>query len=505
MKNAEPPRRVAVIGGGLAGLSAAHRLRELNSERGLSCEITLFEAGPRLGGIIGSQWIEGYLVDLGADAFLTNKPGVVSLCRRLGIEDRLMPTDARYRGAFVLYDGRPVPVPEGFQLLSPTAIWPVITSPLFSAWGKARLLMEWFVPGRAALAVRQRITPSVNDLAVVDESVAEFTRRRFGREALERLIQPLVGGIYTSDPEKLSLAATMPRFLEMERDYGSLIRASLVSRFGKRNGRPQTAGADSSGGARYGLFAGFQGGMNDLVEALSKFVEANCLVRLNSPVTAVTQSPAGQAAIRTIYTLKLAGEMEETFDAVIVASTASQTAKLLESLDSEISQELCGIEYASSALVISGHRLSDINHPLNAFGLVIPQRERRRILAVSFSSRKFPNRAPDGRVLLRTFVGGALQPEMFVQSDELMTSSVFEELDSIFGVRGQPDFVRIYRYQQAMPQYHLGHLNRIARIEALTQKHEHLALTGIAYRGVGMPDVVADAERAAEDVFNSRS
>lgn len=234
-------RRIAVIGGGLAGLSAANRLQELAAASGLNLEVTLFEAGPRLGGVVGTEQIEGYLVDVGADSFLTNKPAAVNLCRRLGIEDRLIATEARYRGALVLRDGNPVPVPEGFQLLSPTAIWPILTSPLFSAWGKLRLLMEWFVPPRN-LSEHCRApsgsAASADDRIPIDESLADFARRRFGREAFERLIQPLVGGIYTADPERLSLAATMPRFLEMERDYGSLIRASL---FPKKAATEQTS------------------------------------------------------------------------------------------------------------------------------------------------------------------------------------------------------------------------------------------------------------------------
>jgi oxygen-dependent protoporphyrinogen oxidase len=244
--------------------------------------------------------------------------------------------------------------------------------------------------------------------------------------------------------------------------------------------------------------------MRDLVESLTRSVEANCRVRLSCPVVALKQSLETENRVNGSYSLTFADGTEEDFDAVIVASTAARTADLLASLDTQISQELRGIEFASSALVISGHRLSDIRHPLNAFGLVIPNIERRRILAVSFSSRKFPNRAPEGRVLLRTFVGGALQPDMFDQTDEQLQASVLEELNSIFGVAGEPDFVKVFRYPHAMPQYHVGHLNRIARIEALTKQHPQLAMAGITYRGVGMPDVVADAERAAAELFDHR-
>ncbi|WP_010584053.1 protoporphyrinogen oxidase [Schlesneria paludicola] len=510
-------RRIAVIGGGLAGLAAAHRLTELAPTTNQPIDITLFEAGARLGGLVGTEQIDGYLVDVGADSFLTNKPAAVGLCRRLGIENRLIPTEPRYRGALVLHQGRPVPVPDGFQLLSPTAIWPILTSPLFSTWGKLRLLMEWTVPRHAHA---QGQTPSGDQpTALVDESLADFARRRFGREAFERLIQPLVGGIYTADPERLSLAATMPRFLEMERDYGSLIRAVFAQKAKDRKRQKWTDGQKSdslesgersmSSGARYGLFAGLEGGMIDLVRALQSQVESRCQIRLNTRVTFVstgniphsndvTADPGG-------YRLALDDDSEQNFDSVIVASTAATTAKILETLDPALSAELRDIEYASSALVVTGHRLSDIRHPLDSFGLVIPQIEHRRILAVSFSSRKFPNRAPEGHVLLRTFVGGALQPELLKLDDDQLRDLVRDELRDIFGVGGTPDFTRVYRYERAMPQYTLGHLERIARIDQRIQQRPGLELAGIAYHGVGVPDVIANAEHAAESLISKRS
>ena len=304
-------KRIAIIGGGLSGLAAAHRLIELSRESSSPIEITLFEAGSQLGGIVGTQRIGEYLVDTGADSFLTNKPGAIGLCRRLGLEDRLVATDARYRGAHVLFDGRPVPVPDGFQLISPSAVWPILTTPILSPWGKLRMLMEYFVPPRQSVfcqgsGVGGRGSEITNETVLDesafsqpstfnhqpshDESLADFVRRRFGREALERLVQPLVGGIYTSDPERLSIAATMPRFLEMEREHGSLIRAAWKSCRGtkhKRQGTESDANDTTSSGARYGLFAGLAGGMEDLVAALRLRVEAGCSVRLNAKVTAI--------------------------------------------------------------------------------------------------------------------------------------------------------------------------------------------------------------------------
>ena len=497
----EGVRRIAVIGGGLAGLAAAHRLSELATEKQRKMQITLFDSASRLGGIVGTERIGGYLVDVGADSFLTNKPGAIQLCRRLGIENRLIPTDSRYRGALVLYDGRPIPVPEGFQLLSPTAVWPIMTSPLFSVWGKVRLLMEWFVP-RASSGLTGYSTKIHSTLS--DESLASFARRRFGREAFERLIQPLVGGIYTADPDRLSMAATIPRFLEMEQEYGSLIRAAMAQRTARPpHGAPSEV--DQSSGARYGMFAGLAGGMEDLLQALRTRVETTCTVCLNSPVKSVTQDQPVTSDFAGLpstsgYILTLADLTRQRFDGVIVATSAPQAARIFTELSHDLTRELIQIEHASSALVVTGHQLADIRHPLNAFGLVIPHVERRRLLAVSFSSRKFPTRAPHGRVLLRTFIGGAMQPELYEHSDAELIEITRTELADCLGVRGEPDFSKVYRYPQAMPQYHVGHLDRIARIEVLIIQHPQIAIAGNAYHGVGVPDTITSGEQAAERI-----
>lgn len=467
------PCRVAILGGGLSGLAAAYRLLELSRQSSQPLEISLFEAGGRLGGAVGTVQREGYLIDTGADSFLTNKPGAVALCRRLGIEDRLIPTDSRHRGALVLFQGQPVPVPEGFQLLSPTAIWPILTTPLLSPWGKLRLMSEWFIP-RAS--VRQ------------DESLADFVRRRLGREALEHLVQPLVGGIYTSDPEKLSLEATLPRFLDMEQQQGGLLRATLCS------ATRSPAEDRTSSGARYGLFAGLKGGMQDLVEALTAAISPHCKICLNSPVQQIQSTDQG-------WSVTVQGDQVDAsnrFETLLITLPAFAAAKLLPPSQGELAGLLNSINYASSAIIVTGHALSQIRHPLNAFGLVIPEREHRKILATSFSSRKFPERAPQGRVQLRTFLGGALHPEVLENSDEELVEIVQQELRETLGVTGQPDFALVVRYPRAMPQYELGHLGRVSRIEALTQTLPHLELTGTAYRGVGVPDAIEQAEKAAE-------
>ena len=499
-------KQIAVLGGGLTGLATAHRLQELAKEHGQKIDVTLFEAGSRLGGLVGTKRIGNYLVDTGADSFLTNKPAAVGLCRRLGLEDRLVATDPKHRGALVLYEGRPVPIPEGFQLLSPTAVWPILTTPLFSVWGKMRLLMEWFIPRRQRIAASCDTGDSATASALIDESLSDFVTRRFGHEALHRLVQPLVGGIYTSDPKQLSLAATMPRFLEMEREHGSLIFASMLEKWKIKSRNQKGRAVDSSSGARYGLFAGLKGGMQELVDALSRSVEADSTIRFQSKVVSITShlhSSDGSTSpsASTSYLLTFADGTQQCYSGVISAISAAHTAEILENLDSTLGNELRQIPYASSAIVVSGHRLADIQNPLHAFGLVIPHAERRRILAVSFSSRKFPERAPNDRVLLRTFVGGALQPELFHQSDDQLLKLVREELHETLGMRGEPDFMQVVRYERAMPQYHVGHLEHVEKIDQLTRKYSGLAIAGIACHGVGVPDAIASGERAAESVF----
>jgi oxygen-dependent protoporphyrinogen oxidase len=469
---------VAIVGGGLSGLTAAFRLGEICQAAARPLDLHVFEGSNQCGGIIRTERIDDYLVELGADSFITNKPWAVDLCRRLGLEDELIGTDERFRRSWVLRAGRPVPVPEGFMLLSPAKIRPVLFSPLFTPWGKLRMGLEYFLP---------RKTDGT------DESLASFVRRRFGREALERLVQPLVGGIYTSDPEKLSLKATMPRFLDMEREYRSLIRASRLQ------ARKQGEAERQDSGARYSLFLTLAGGLGELLVRLEQRVREYGKIHLGTGVSEVgrksgNSSPGSDGT----WELTLADGSRQTFDAVIVTTPAHRAAELLSSSSAELAGALRQIEYASSAVVVSGHRLEQIASPLDAFGLVIPHAERRKILAVSFSSRKFPGRAPDGHVILRTFVGGALQPELCELDDEELRALVAEELQSTLGVSGEPEFVRVARYRNAMPQYYVGHLDLVSAIEKATDELVGLELAGSAYSGVGIPDCIKTAQSAAE-------
>jgi protoporphyrinogen/coproporphyrinogen III oxidase len=478
---------VAIIGGGITGLAAAHRLIELAAAAATPIRVAVFEASSRLGGVIHTERINDCLVELGSDSFITNKPWAIDLCGRLGLKDRLISTDPRYRQALVLRNGKPVEVPDGFMLMAPTKIWPVLASPIFSPLGKLRMGLEGWIPRRTNAD---------------DESVAEFVRRRLGSEALDRLVQPLVAGIYTSDPEKLSLRATLPRFIEMEQRYGSLIRAARRSRADSAH-QPNVNGAPESG-ARYGLFVALRDGMSELVEALVDRIRSDGEIHLDAPVASVLRATSPDSGYLLSFATKPGTSTHTTsFSAVIIALPADRAANLVWPLDSALGGALSEIQYASSAIVCTGHSLAEVAHPLCGSGLVIPAVEKRRILSVSFASRKFDGRAPEGDVVLRTFLGGALQPEILSHTDDQLIEIAREELGEILGVRGKPRFAVVSRHNRAMPQYHVGHLERVRRIEQLSREHPRLALAGNAFDGVGIPDCVASGEKAADRIFNA--
>ena len=475
------PPRVVVIGGGITGLAAAHRLLELADEQGRQVEVTLVEASDRVGGVFGTRRIDDYTIETGADSFITDKPWAVDLCRRLGLEESLIGVSPEYRRALILFRGRPVPAPEGLNLMAPTRFGPMLRTPLLSPLGKLRLGLEPLIPRRASAD---------------DESLGSFVRRRFGGEMLERIVQPMVGGIYTADPEKLSLSATLPRFVEMERDYRSLTRAVLSNR------RKQKANPEDASGARYGMFASLAGGMSQLLDALAARIESTGAIRVGH--AAVTVEPSGGDCGGTpagTFQIRLSDGSEIESDAAVLTVPAHRSADLIDGWAEELAEALREIEYASSAIVVTGHRLEDIEHPLDAAGLVVPNVEGRSILAVSFLSRKFSGRAPEGRVVLRTFVGGAMHPELLGQTDEELTSLVLSELREILGVGGRPEFSTVVHYHRAMPQYHVGHHGRVSAIEDLASRYSRLALAGNAYRGVGLPDCIHSGESAAERIW----
>ena len=461
-------KRIVIIGGGISGLAAAHRLIELSKTN----QITLLEASSRLGGTIETTNRDGFLIERGPDSFISEKPEALALARRLGLESHLIQTNETHRRSFIVRDGRLRPVPEGFQLLAPSRIWPFLTSDIFSLAGKARIAADLFLP--------RRITNGVND-----ESLASFVRRRLGSEALERMAQPMVGGIYTADPETLSLRATLPRFLEMEREHRSLILAML------RQGRSQK---DTSG-ARYSLFLSFDRGMQVLVDALANNIcdcqlpIANC--RFNTRVETLRRND-------TAWTITTDRGEKIDADAVCLAVPAYIAASLLNDMNAELAMKLRQIKYASTATINFGYKRSAIKHPLDGFGFVVPFIEKRSLIACTFSSVKFSRRANKGEVLLRAFAGGALQPEIFALDETKLVKKVEADLRELLGITEAPLFTEVAKWERSMPQYEVGHLERVKEIESLL--NPGLTLAGNAYGGAGIPDCVRSGEKAAERI-----
>jgi oxygen-dependent protoporphyrinogen oxidase len=466
-------RRIAVIGGGISGLAAAHRLQELDP----AAEVTLFEASGRLGGVLQTERRDGWLIERSADMFTTREPWALDLCRRIGIADELIETDARFRKAYVVRRGRLLPVPEGFTLMSPAKVWPIVTTPLLSPLGKLRLAWEYFTPARR------------DDF---DESLESFVVRRFGREAFDRLIQPLIGGIYTADPAKLSVAATLPQFSDMERKNGSLIRGMRRQGSG---GRSQGSGDRGQGtGARYGLFLAPRDGMQRLVEAIAaKLPEQS--IRLSSPVRSIERhGDTWQLAI---------GDEVEQFSQIVLAAPGAASSRLLQTVDRELAMLIGRVQYAGCSVALLGVRREQVARLPPCFGFVVPAIENRRIIAGSFASAKFPGRAPEGKLFIRVFVGGALQPEIGNLSVDEILKIVLQEMQELIGLTGEPEFCEVARWLEHMPQYHVGHLELVRQIEERAATIPHFALAGNAFRGVGVPFCIHSGEQAAEQLVQA--
>ncbi|QDV35948.1 protoporphyrinogen oxidase [Tautonia plasticadhaerens] len=468
------PDRVIVVGAGLSGLTAAHRLVEGLGDEASPVEVVVLEARSRIGGAIWTDRVDGFTLEGGADSFITNKPQALDLCRSIGLGDQLIGTDDRHRRSFVVRGGKLLPVPEGFVLMAPQRLGPLLASPILSWRGKLRMAMDLVLPPRRDDA---------------DESLASFVRRRLGREALDRLVQPLVGGIYTADPEELSLRATLPQFPMMEREHGSLIRAAL------RQGRAARQGSRGESGARYSLFQTLAAGMDTLPETLAGALPRGA-IRRSSPVRRVArQGPEGTWRVELLDGPALEAR------AVILAVEAHAAARLIDGEAPDLALDLRSIPYASSAIVQLGYPRDRVSHPLDGFGLVVPAVEGREILAVSFTSVKFPGRAPEGTVLLRVFIGGALQGHLFDRDDEELAALARREVGELLGASGDPLVCRVARHPRAMPQYTLGHLDRVASIRRRAASQPGLILAGNAFSGVGVPDCVRSGREAAEQAL----
>ena len=473
MSEARSPKRVVVLGGGITGLVACHRLIAGARELGISLEVLLLEASDRFGGNIGTSRAGGCLLEHGPDCFLSIKHSGLALCRDLGIENEIIGTNPTHRQSFLLRGTSLLPVPQGFYLLAPSSIFPFLTTSIFSLAGKFRMGLDLVLPRRRGGG---------------DEALGDFVRRRLGREALERMAQPMIAGIYSADPEKLSLEATMPQFLEMERDHRSII---LALRDKIRN--QKKIGGGSASGPRYGLFVTLRRGLGLLVDRLLEEIPAGSL-KLAARAESVRREGDH-------WRVGVAGNEEVEAEGICVALPAGAAGALLEGVAPRIACHMRGILYGSVATLSLVFRKDQVAHPLDGMGFVVPAAEGRFITACSFSSTKFEARAPEGKVLLRAFIGGAHGEEALSLPDQVIIDRALADLCAVLDIRGEPEAVLLKRYADSMPQYLLGHLGRVRVIEEETAALPGIVVAGAAYRGVGIPDCADSAGRAANHLL----
>lgn len=455
--------KLVVVGGGIAGLAAALRATELDA----SAEVVLLEGSERTGGVIRTERTsDGYVIERGPESILSEKPAALELAKRVGLEPRIVRTRSDASGAYVVSRGRLVRVPGGYSVVAPSSIMGLLRSPILSMRGKARAALELVLPRGPSLP---------------DESLADFVDRRYGHEVLERLAQPLAGGIYGADPRDLSLRATMPRFLELE----STDRSVTLGLARRARTSPNEAGS----GARYGMFFNFDRGMECLPEAVA--ARLGDRIRTNAKVTRVAPEERG-------YRVALEGGGSIRADALVVALPAPSAAELLVEFDRALASQIGAIPHESAATVALAYRLADVPRPLDAYGFVVPAIEDRAILASTWLSAKWPGRAPEGMALIRVFVGGYAHPEAALAPDETIVATARRELRLLMGVEAEPTLVRVDRFVGAMPRFRVGHLERVETIERLVAEHPRFGLAGSAYRGVGIPDTVKSGEAAAE-------
>jgi oxygen-dependent protoporphyrinogen oxidase len=445
---------VVVVGGGISGLAAARALHEAGRD------VLIVEASPRWGGVIRTEALDGFVIEAGPDSILAQKPEGLALCRAVGLTDRLIPTNPETRTIFVLHRGRLHPLPEGMMLAVPTRIAPLLRSGLFSWPGKLRMGLDLVLPRGPAAS---------------DESIASLVRRRFGQEVVERLGEPLMAGIHAGDPERLSIRATFPRFVDLEARHRSLIRGMWA-------GRARTAGG---GAAFYSLV----GGLAEMVDAVVSRLPAD---RRHTGAR-VTSLSRHDEALR----LTLDDGTALSARAVVLAVPAPAAAPLLAPLSSEAGGILASIPFASSATVAVAYRREDVAHPLDGYGLVVPRGEGLRCSACTFVSTKFASRAPAGQVLLRAFLGGTRDPDVLSLDDAALTAIVRSEMGRVLGLRGAPVLERVFRWPRATPQMEVGHLDRMTRLEAVVASLPGVFVTGAGLRGTGLPDSIADGQRAA--------
>lgn len=462
-------KKIIIIGGGIAGLAAAYRIQKEISE-GASLECVLLEGGDRFGGKIATERSDGFVIERGPDSFISQKPAAIQLCQQLGIGEHLVSTNPGTPSTYVYTGGKLVTMPDGLSLMIPTKFLPFALTPLFSLSGKIRMAFDLLIPRKADDS---------------DESLASFVRRRMGEEALRKMAEPMLAGIYASDPETMSIGSTFPMFVETERKYRSLILGMLARK------KAMLMNASKRPKSNFSLFMTLKDGLGEMVEAV-----------INKSPDVQFQSGARVESItgkEGDWSVRLEGGGEQKADALILATPGHITARLLQSVTPKAAELLQQIKYVSTATVTIAYKKEGFSHALDGFGFVVPKCEGRSILACTWTSSKFPHRAPEGHVMLRCYLGGALQEDIAEKDEETMARLVKQDLKEIMGITEEPVFCKVFHNRKSNVQYQVNHS---ARIDTIMQGlQESLFLAGSAYRGIGIPDCIQSGTLAAESAI----
>lgn len=469
--------KIIIIGGGISGLSAAYYAQKQFPD----ARITLIEASDRWGGKISTQRVPyengDFIIEGGPDTFLATKPWGAALCRELGLADRLHGTNPHQKNTYVLHRKRLEPLPDGLAMMIPTNIPSILKSRLVSWPGKIRMGLDFLLPAQNGHN---------------DESLGSFVSRRLGREAYENLIEPLMSGIYAGNGDRLSLQSTFPYLHDLEREHGSLARGALQMRKKLATHGSSTQGSRSA-------FLTPTTGLAEIVEALVSNLENNEVnLMLNTQVRSAKYDDLGAS-------WQVSRENGEvlTADGVILATPAFASAAILLKQDPDLAFELQSIQYSSTATITLAYHHSEVHRSLDGYGYVIPRREGRRALACTWTSTKFPHRAPSGCCLIRVFAGRAGQEFDIKWDENSLLELAREELELTLGITVKPLVSRVFIWEQAMPQYNLGHPEKLVKIETALEKYPSLALAGNGYRGIGIPDCIHSGELAVERITNA--
>ncbi len=470
------PRTVVIVGGGISGMATAFSLQEKATQAGVPIHCTVLESDLSWGGKIVTHRVGDIVTEAGPDSFLSQKQAGPDLCTKLGLADQLINTNETGKKASVLSKGRLHDLPEGLLSFTPKQLGPFFQSGLLTWTGLARMGLEYAVPPGTSTG---------------DESLADFLRRRFGAQAFERVLEPLMAGIYAGDAEQMSLRATFPRFFELEQEHGSIVRGMMAVK--------KAAASTASSQPRRTMFVSLKNGLGELVTTLTtRLIQQGVELRVGARVDALrvrSHEPG-----RWMYDLILHDGSALSAESVVLATPAYVSADLLRPLTPIAGGLLDLIPYASTATIAMAFPRA-LTSAIEGFGFIIPRTEQRHLIASTWTSLKWPHRAPANQLLVRCYVGGVGREDILQREDQALVAAVREELAGICGISAEPSYTEVNRWWKAMPQYTIGHLDRLAQLDAAVSRYPGLILTGAAYRGVGIPDCIRDGAVAAERVM----